>query len=137
MILRLTCVNRKAAMRGCWEFTWVEPKMGGALCNYIYTGTHRVTVSFNLAARRDSVSLGERPPDATQENRVIFSFFWMKIKQLVPSMVFGVVTCYRDIMHSFIFSHGLRLNRVAYSKCLENVTLPWIERVAVRRPCLW
>ena len=43
-----------------------------------------------------------------------------------------------DIIPLFIFSHGLRLNTEADVKCLEEVLLPWIERLtAWRRPYVW
>ena len=57
-------------------------------------------------------------------------FILMKTKYPVHIMVFGVVSRNRDIMSLFIFPHGLRLN----IKCLEEVMLPYIERVAAGRP---
>ena len=50
----------------------------------------------------------------------------MKTKHLVHVMVFGVVTSNGDVLPPFISPHSLRLN----IKCLEEVELSWIERVA-------
>ena len=41
------------------------------------------------------------------------------------------------VITTFIFPYGLRVNREAYIKCLEEVVLPWFERVATRRPYVW
>ena len=57
----------------------------------------------------------------------------LKNKQAVCIMVFGVVSCDYDIMLPFIFPHGLRLNAEAYIKCLEEVVLIWITKVAAGR----
>lgn len=35
------------------------------------------------------------------------------------------------------FSHSLRLNTEVYTKCLEEVVLPWVMRVAARTPYVW
>ena len=50
-------------------------------------------------------------------------------------MVFGVVTNDGDVMPSYIFSHGLRINiEKTYIKYLENIALLWIE---IERPYVW
>ena len=47
-------------------------------------------------------------------------------------MVFGLVTCNGGIMPPFFFPHGLRLNIEAYIRCLGEVLLLWIEKVATK-----
>ncbi|XP_052832535.1 uncharacterized protein LOC128250757 [Octopus bimaculoides] len=47
------------------------------------------------------------------------------------------ITSDGDVMLPFIFPHGLRINMEAYIKCLEEVVLSWVKRVAVRRPYVW
>ena len=54
----------------------------------------------------------------------------METKHRVPMMVFGVVTSNGDVTSPFIFPNDLTLNPVAYIKCLEEVVLAWIGRVA-------
>ena len=58
----------------------------------------------------------------------------IKSKHPVHTMVFGVVTSNGNVMPSFIFPYGLRLNTEAYVNYLEKVVLPWIKRVFVGRP---
>ena len=59
----------------------------------------------------------------------------MKTKHPVHIMVFGVFTSDGDM--SLIFPHGLTLNKKADIKCLEEVALAWVERVAAERPNIW
>ena len=54
VIVGCTCVNRNAVMRRCKQLNWP------ALWNYIYSGIHRYTASFSLAARRNTIGHGER-----------------------------------------------------------------------------
>ena len=61
----------------------------------------------------------------------------MKNKYPVHTMVLRVVTNDCDIMPSFVFSYGPRLNTEAYIKCLEEVVPPWIKRVAAQRLYAW
>ena len=63
-----------------------------------------------------------------------FIFILMKTKHLIDIMMFGVVTSSGYIMPPFIFLHDLRLNMNTYIKCLEELVLPWIEKVAAGRP---
>ena len=58
----------------------------------------------------------------------------MKIKHI---KVFGVVTSDCDVMPPFIFLYGLRLYIEAHIKCLEEVVLPRIERMAAGRFYVW
>ena len=58
----------------------------------------------------------------------------IKTKYPVHIMVFGVVTSNGDVMLSFIFLHGFILKMAAYTKCLEEVMLLWIKKVAAGRP---
>ena len=58
----------------------------------------------------------------------------MKTTYPVHIMVFGVIASDSDIMPPFIFLYGLRLNWETYIKCLEEVVLTWIERVAAKDP---
>ena len=53
--------------------------------------------------------------------------------QWVHIMVFVVVTSNGDIMHLFIFLYCLTLYTEFCIKCLEEVVLFWIERLAARR----
>ena len=39
-----------------------------------------------------------------------------------------------DIIPLFIFSYGFRLNMYTYIKCLEEIVLDWIEKIAAERP---
>ena len=55
----------------------------------------------------------------------------MKTKQPVDFMVFGAITCDGDVISPFIFPHGF------YVKCLENIILPWIKRVAGGKHYVW
>ena len=57
----------------------------------------------------------------------------MKTKHSMYIKVFRVVTNDSDIMAPFIFLYGLRLNMEACIKCLEEVVLPWIKRIAAGR----
>ena len=58
---------------------------------------------------------------------------WYWWKTLSIDLVFGVVTSDSDVMLSFIFPHGFRLNTEAYIMCLEEMVLTWIERVAAEK----
>ena len=57
----------------------------------------------------------------------------IKSKYPVDIRVFGVVTSDGDVMPLFIFSHSLTLNMEACIKCLEELVLPWIEKVVAAR----
>ena len=48
-----------------------------------------------------------------------------------------VVTSDGDVIPLSVFPDGFRLNTEANIKCLEEVVLFWIERVANRRPYVW
>ena len=48
-------------------------------------------------------------------------------------MMFEVVTNDGDVLHLFIFLHDLSLKTEIYMKCLDDVELPWIDRVTARR----
>ena len=61
----------------------------------------------------------------------------MKTKQLVLILMFGVVTSDGVAMPTFIFPHGLRLNREVYIKCLEEVVRLMIKRVFTGRSYIW
>ena len=65
------------------------------------------------------------------ENR----FMLMKAKYPIHIMMFVVVTTYDDFTPPFIFLRGLRLNTntKVFIKCLEDIELTWIERVATVR----
>ena len=54
-------------------------------------------------------------------------------KQTVLIMVFENIASNSDAMPSFIFLHGIRQSTETYMKYLEELVLPQIERVAVRR----
>ena len=61
----------------------------------------------------------------------------MKTNHLVHIMVFEVVISISDIIPPFTFPHRLRLHMEAYFKCLEEVELTWIEKMAAERPYVW
>ena len=61
----------------------------------------------------------------------------MKTKLPVHIMVFRVITSDCDVMLSFFFPHGLRLNIEAYIKCLGVVLLIWIKKMAAGRSNVW
>ena len=56
----------------------------------------------------------------------------MKTKH--PVMVFREVTSDSDVMSPFILLNGLTLNTETYIKCLTEVMLIYVERVAAGRP---
>lgn len=58
----------------------------------------------------------------------------IKIKQLVNINACGVITSDNNIMSPFIFPNGLRFNTEDYIKCLEEVLLSWVNRMAVENP---
>ena len=59
-------------------------------------------------------------------------FMLIKTKHTNYIMSFAVVTTEDEVIPTFIFPQGLRLNREAYIKCLGVKVLTWNERVAVR-----
>ena len=61
----------------------------------------------------------------------------MKTKHPFHSMVFGAITSGDDIMPPFIFPHNHGLNIEDNIKCLEEVELLWIERMAAWRSYIW
>ena len=61
----------------------------------------------------------------------------MKTKHSVLIFMFGLVTSDGHVMPPFMMSHGPRLNRATYVKCLEEVVLLWTEKVASRRLYFW
>ena len=61
-------------------------------------------------------------------------FILIKTKHPIDMIMFGVVTSDGDVMPSFIFPHGLT---ETYIKCLEEVILTGIERVAAGRSHVW
>ena len=67
----------------------------------------------------------------------IFVFILLKTKQPVHVIVFEVVTCNSDFIALFIFSLGIRLNMEVYIKCLADVDLTGMERVAAGGPYVW
>ena len=58
----------------------------------------------------------------------------MRTKHAIHIMVFEVVTSDSDFMSLSNFPNGLRLYVEAYIKYLEEIVLPWIERVTTGRP---
>ena len=52
----------------------------------------------------------------------------MKTKYQVHIRAFGMVTSNGDLIPPFIFPYGIRLNKEAYIKCLEEIVMPWIKR---------
>ena len=58
----------------------------------------------------------------------------MKTECPVHIMILGVVTTDNNVMPPLIFPHAHRPNIEAYIKYLEEVVLPWIERLASGRP---
>ena len=69
------------------------------------------------------------------EKRLIF--ISMKTKHPIHIVVCGVVTSNSGVMPLFIFPHGFRFNMEVYIKCLEEVVLPWIKRVAAEKFYIW
>ena len=64
-------------------------------------------------------------------------FILMKTKYPVDTKMLGVVTRDDDVIPSFIFLHGLKLNTYAYIQCLREIVLAWIERVTARSTYIW
>lgn len=56
---------------------------------------------------------------------------------MVITKMFGVTTSDGNTMLPFILLQGLRPNMEAYIKCLEEVVLLWVKKVAVERPYVW
>ena len=67
-------------------------------------------------------------------NLKTFIFILMNTKNLVYILFLRVATRDGDVMLSFIFPHSLTLNMEVYIKCLEEIMLIWIERLAAGRP---
>ena len=61
----------------------------------------------------------------------------MKIKHPVRIRVFEIITSNGDIIYSFIFPHGLKLNTETFIKYLQKVAQPWKKRLATGRPYVW
>ena len=61
----------------------------------------------------------------------------IKTKQPVHISVWGGVPNDGVVMSSFIFPYDHRLNTEAFIKWLEEIELPWIERVTTGRPYIW
>ena len=45
--------------------------------------------------------------------------------------------CVCIYIYIYIYIKHIRLNKETFIKCLEEVVLPWIERLAAGRPCVW
>lgn len=60
-----------------------------------------------------------------------------KIMYPVSFIVFGRIANDGNIMPTFIVPLGLKLNREAYIKWLEEVVLLQVKRVSVGSPCVW
>ena len=71
--------------------------------------------------------------NSVQQNVLIMR----KTKYPVYIKVFGVVIYDSNVMLPFIFPHSLRFKTEANIKWLEEVVLPWIEKVAAGRPEFW
>ena len=61
----------------------------------------------------------------------------MKTKFPATVMVFGVVSSEGHIMPPHIFEVGLKVNTKVYLDVLKSVVIPWCNRVAGGRPCVW
>ena len=58
----------------------------------------------------------------------------MKSKHPIHIVMFVVISYDGDVIPLFVLSHGPRLNTAAYTKCLKEVVLISIEKVAAGRP---
>ena len=98
-----------SSKRSCFGFSQLRKISARISC-----WTHRITI--DLLCPQKMYYLGWKPN--TQST----------------SLCFGVVTSDGDVIPPFIFLHVLRLNMEAYIKCLEDLMLFWIERMAAGRP---
>ena len=74
----------------------------------------------------------------SQKNHWLALFPEDVLKVMINKLVmFRVVTCDGDVMSPCIFPHDLRLNMETKIKCLEEVVLSWVERVAAGRHYVW
>ena len=64
----------------------------------------------------------------------LYSYEWVTTKHPAHIMLLGVVTNNGDVMLPFISPHGRTPNSQVYIKCLDEVVLTWIEKMAAGRP---
>ena len=61
----------------------------------------------------------------------------MKSEHLIHIIAFGEVTSNGDVVSTFFFSLGLRLNTEVYIKCQTEIVIPLIEKVPARGQYIW